>query len=335
MVSLKQSTLPIIRKLQDERSSKIISYILGDSQPFATKIANDVVPILNKHLNKIGKQKSINLFLYTTGGDMIAPLRIVNLIREYTDNLEVLIPRKAHSAGTLLSLGANKIVMGKAGELSPIDPSTSHPFNPKKADGEKPLEISVEDVNSYFLFAKEQAKLKKETDLMKAFELLVEKLHPLALGNIYRGYRMASILAQKLLSTHIKTNSKEAKDKIDSIVKKLTEDIPVHGYPINRREAKENIGLRVEFASLKIERQLENLFEQYSNHLQLGSSFSPMQILGDKAQAQYTRDGALVESEIGLDTFTFKADITKVISPEGRPIPSINMSAEWKETNYE
>lgn len=114
----------LIKKLESERKSRVISYATGDRPPFATKIASDIVPLLGNLLDGIGKVKKISLFLYTSGGDMLAPIRIVKLIRNHCDEFEVLVPYKAHSAGTLICLGADTIVMGKLGEITPVDPTT-------------------------------------------------------------------------------------------------------------------------------------------------------------------------------------------------------------------
>ena len=96
------SRLDLIKKLETERGSRVISYATGDRLPFATKIAGDVVPLLGTLLDGIGKVKKISLLLYTSGGDMLAPIRIVKLIRNHCENFEVLVPYKAHSAGTLI-----------------------------------------------------------------------------------------------------------------------------------------------------------------------------------------------------------------------------------------
>ena len=123
--------LGLIKKLEGARDSRVISYVTGDRTPFATKIAGDIVPLLGNLLDGVGKVKKISLLLYTSGGDMLAPIRIVKLIRNHCDKFEVLVPYKAHSAGTLICLGADSIVMGKLGELTPVDPTTGHPFNPQ------------------------------------------------------------------------------------------------------------------------------------------------------------------------------------------------------------
>src|SRR3989344_2937480 len=132
----------LFKSLEKERDSRVVAYITGDRPPFSTRIAADVVPLLSDLLERIGKAKKISLFLYTSGGDMLAPVRIVKLIRHHCDSFEVIIPYKAHSAGTLIALGADAIVMGKLGELTPVDPSTGHPFNPQNpASPQQKLEI--------------------------------------------------------------------------------------------------------------------------------------------------------------------------------------------------
>ncbi|MBU0734226.1 MAG: hypothetical protein KKG10_08760, partial [Proteobacteria bacterium] len=47
------------------------------------------------------------------------------MLREFCEKLAVLVPFRAHSAGTTLALGADEIVMGPLGELGPVDPSVA------------------------------------------------------------------------------------------------------------------------------------------------------------------------------------------------------------------
>ena len=229
------SKIDLIKKLETERTSRVITYATSDRAPFATKIANDIIPLLGNQLDAIGKVKKISLFLYTSGGDMLAPIRIVKLIRNHCDEFEILVPYKAHSAGTLICMGADTIVMGKLGELTPVDPTTDHPFNPQNpSNPQQRLPVSVEDLNSYLLFAKEKAGV-KEDQMIDSYKLLVEKLHPLSIGNAYRAYRMAKMVSERLLWLHMDKND----EKIKKIVKEMTGDITIHAYPIDRDEATE------------------------------------------------------------------------------------------------
>lgn len=96
--------------------------------PPAAKLSEAVAVPLYDQLRAMGPQPAIDLVLHTMGGDAEAPSRIVALLREYCDELAVLIPHRAHSAGTLLALGANEIVMTPLSILGPIDPQRTHPL---------------------------------------------------------------------------------------------------------------------------------------------------------------------------------------------------------------
>ncbi|MFN0181188.1 MAG: SDH family Clp fold serine proteinase [Gemmatimonadales bacterium] len=86
------------------------------------------------HLRAFGKnQPRIDLVLYTTGGDIMAAYRLVPLIREYCETFTVIVPFRCQSAGTLVALGADNIIMLPEGQLSPVDPSTNGPYNPRGA----------------------------------------------------------------------------------------------------------------------------------------------------------------------------------------------------------
>ena len=100
-------------QLEAKLQTKIITYVTSDRKGFETQIAQDVIDLFINHLDKIGVVPKISLYLYTRGGDTAAAWNIVNLLRQYCDELQVIIPHKAHSAGTLISIGANSIIMTK------------------------------------------------------------------------------------------------------------------------------------------------------------------------------------------------------------------------------
>jgi hypothetical protein len=242
---------------------------------------------------------------------------LVKLIRSYCKEFEVLIPYRAHSAGTLIALGADKIVMGRLAELSPVDPTTVHPFNPPDPSfPQRKLEISAEDLNSYFLLAKEMAKIKEE-QMNEPLKYLVERIHPLSLGNAYRVYRMGKMIAEKLLELHMNRETEEK--KIERIIKEITGEILcIHGYPINRDEAK-RIGLKVEIPDENLEKNLWKLYEIYAKEMKLDIPFHPTEILGDKEIAEIKYTGAYIESYNLSDQFIFKGKVRKTIR-DNRPI---------------
>ena len=185
----------LIQQIEKTRNSKVITYITSDRQgPVNARVAMDIIPIISKQLRQIGKVENIDLFLYSTGGDTMVPWRLVSMIREYCNKFSVLIPYKAHSAASMISLGADEIVMTDLSELSPIDPSTANVFNPSDpTNPQSKIPISVEDVMAYFDLAKNKFGIKSDEDLTKVFNKFVEsnpQIHPLALGNVNRTHNL-------------------------------------------------------------------------------------------------------------------------------------------------
>jgi len=68
---------------------------------------------------------AIDLLLHTPGGNIDAAEKLIMLLRAKVGDagmIRVIVPDFAKSAGTLLALGANKIVMSDSSELGTIDP---------------------------------------------------------------------------------------------------------------------------------------------------------------------------------------------------------------------
>lgn len=268
-----------IDSLESTRGSRILAYVTSDRKPpLQAKIATDVIPIFYEHLKRIKKTEKIELFLYSTGGDIMPPWRLVNLIREFSKTFNVLVPYKAHSAATMIALGADKIVMGGLGELSPIDPNIGTPFNPPHPDvpNEPKIEISVEDVFGYINLAKEKLQITEQSNVVDVLKSLVDKIHPLAIGAVYRTHSLIRLLAAKLLSLHM-DEEKEA-ERINQIVKDLVEKLYYHNYLINREEAKK-LGLKIESPSDKLEQLIWDLYSIYEEEMELGKAFNPLQLI--------------------------------------------------------
>jgi len=273
----------LIKKIEQIRGSRVITYLTSDRQgPVNARVAMDIIPIISKQLRNIGKTEKIDLFLYSTGGDTMVPWRLVSMIREYCDKFSVLIPHKAHSAATMISLGADEIVMSDLSELSPIDPSTANVFNPQDPQNpQNKIPISVEDVMAYFDLAKNKFGIKNDEQLAMIFNKFVEsnpQIHPLALGNVNRTHNLIRILAKRLLKSH---TSPMREEEIEKIVDYFTEKLYSHQYFIGRKEAKEDLGVKsVVFADESLSKALSDLYEEYVKEMNLGVMWNAENELG-------------------------------------------------------
>ena len=261
-----KNRIELYKILEEERQSKVIVYCTSDRQNLETQIAEDVLPIFTDHLDYIENVKRISLFLYTRGGNTLAAWSLINLIRSFCKELEIIIPFKCHSAGTLISLGSNKIVMTKQATLGPIDPSLNGPLNPL-IPGQPPnikAPVSVEAVNAYFQIAKDSLKIKDQKYLSNILIDLSNKIHPLTLGAVSKSTTQIKMLAEKLL--RYQNINKKTKEKIISF---LCSESGSHDYTINRKEAKEMLGLNIEKPSEKLYAIIRDIYKDIEKDLLL------------------------------------------------------------------
>ncbi|WAH96177.1 SDH family Clp fold serine proteinase [Arthrobacter sp. MMS18-M83] len=73
-------------------------------------------------INGFDRSKGLTLILHTPGGVTNAAESIVSYLRQMYSSFEVIIPAYAMSAGTMISLASDEIVIAKHGQLGPIDP---------------------------------------------------------------------------------------------------------------------------------------------------------------------------------------------------------------------
>jgi len=294
----------ILQELEKKLGSKLITLVTGDRIGVPISLALDILPIFHKFIFEDEKiHDNLTLFLYSRGGDAVTALSLVSLIREHYKKFNVLIPFRAHSAATLITLGANLIYMCKTGELSPIDVSLTTPYNPL-VDIKKPkrpgniLPVSVEDLNGFIEFVKNILEIKEPSELIKSLEILCKKLNPLAIGALHRAREQNEQIAKTLMEYHIDDNN-----KIEEIAEILTRGLYTHSYLLSRNDTKK-IGLPVVEIKPEIEKLIMGLHFEYFNLLELNIPYSPEMYLHDD------------NSEKGKDILLHRGIIETIISNE-------------------
>ncbi len=291
--------LELIQRLESELSCKIITYICGDGPLGQANIADDVVPILYKHLSAINstpheKRPDIALYLYARGGATETPWKIATLIRDMCARFTVIIPYKAHSATTMIAMAADKILMHEMGELGPVDPSMRLTGDTRSGNDHPMLpEIGVEDIAAFLRFLKNRVGLSDQTALAQLASNLTQSLAPPVLGRLERVYSHAQVVTSKLLGLH---KPPMDTDRIARIVDALTEKCYVHGHAVRRAEAKE-IGLDVEALGKDANLLTWELYQNYCDAMWLDHPKHPSNYIG--GHAEYVKEDipiAFVES---------------------------------------
>ena len=272
----------IIQKIEEKRGSKVITYVTSDRPGLSVPIMGDVVSLIHEHILALKEEEraKLDFFIYSRGGQSDVPWAIVSMFREYSQkgSFSVLIPYRAHSAATVIALGADEIVMTKKAELGPIDITiSSGPYNPTEKDSHQRLPISVEDVTGYFSLL-ERVGCERPNEKMKGFELLTNHVHPLALGTVSRLLEETKLVALRLLSTRANPFSEEENHEI---VRRISSEVYSHNHAISRTEAVKYIGLeQVKTAEeVGIADELWTLYEEYKNLFHFNDPFKPEEYL--------------------------------------------------------
>lgn len=302
----------LLRELEKARKSKVLLYVTGDRPAWQTQISTEAVDMFSDHLDAIGVAKKISLVLYTNGGNTLAAWNIINLLRLFCDDLEIILPSKSLSAGTLMSLGANRIVMTKQATLGPIDPSIMGPLNPiiPGAPNAARAPVSVEAIRGYLDWACKELDIREGQNLTQIFTFLSQQVHPLVLGQIYRSRTQIQYLARRLLAHQVSDQ-----EKVNSIIAFLCSDSGSHDYTINRREARD-LGLKVEVPSEDLYGLIRKIHLSFRAELQLAEPYDPASLIGQDVQAPYHFRRCLIESiPGGSHAFISEGTLTKVMAP--------------------
>jgi hypothetical protein len=297
----------IIQDIERKRGSKVIAYVTSDRSGLGVQIMGDVVSLIHEHMLRFKEEEraKLDFFMYSRGGQSDVPWTIVSMFREYSQkgSFSVLIPYRAHSAATVIALGADEIVMARKAELGPIDITMERgPYNPVGKEPHDIKPVSVEDVTGYFSLLGKVG-CERPDEKMKGFELLTAHVHPLALGTVSRLLEQTKLVGLRLLGTRANPFSDEENNEI---IKRLSSESFSHTHTISRSEALKYIGLKqVKYAEeVGIADELWELYEEYRQLFSLEEPFRPEEYLISIDLEEHTWPDlnlACIESSEGVD----------------------------------
>ncbi|HEX2732488.1 MAG TPA: hypothetical protein VHM70_12835 [Polyangiaceae bacterium] len=262
-------TQRLIQVIEERLGVPFIAYW---TSPSGAVCDNDVLA-LYEVLSVIGKHPRVALSVKSDGGSGEASLRLVHLLRQYTERVTALIPLECASAATMLSLGAEELLMGPLAHLTAVDTSLRHELSPVDVDNEL-VSVSQDELLRVVRLWKESATRQLEapnnpsTPEVNPYQALFTYVHPLVIGAVDRISSLSIRLCQEILSFHM-TDAK----KVERISRSLSEGYPSHEYPITLREA-QRIGLNAK----PLDAELNQLL------LELNSLYAEM---GQKALTDY------------------------------------------------
>lgn len=128
--STRKKYIIAVEKLLEGRP--LVSFFTSFNYPVS--IDDSDCDMLQSILQTLDTSKGLALMISTPGGDGLAAERIVNTCRAYsgTGDYWAIVPGKAKSAGTIVAMGASKIIMAPSSELGPVDPQIFRVENGQK-----------------------------------------------------------------------------------------------------------------------------------------------------------------------------------------------------------
>lgn len=195
-------------------------FLLDDHNSIGSEHANKIY----NALSKVENQKDIFLIIDSRGGSIESAYLISKTCRRLSKRKFIIgIPRRAKSAATLISLGADEIHMGLMSELGPIDPQiASIPALGLSNALKVVAELSQKYPGSAEMFSK----------------YLKEKLFLPQLGHLERMCESAEQYATRLLKHNKNISGKKASDLASHFVKHYKD----HGFVIDCDESQELLG---------------------------------------------------------------------------------------------
>lgn len=193
---------------------------------------------------KTQKESKLCIVLVTYGGDPDAAYRIARASNHHYERVEILIPDVCKSAGTLLCIGAHKLIFGDRGELGPLDIQLSKPD--EMFDSMSGLDI-IQALNAlenqiltsfrnYLIDIRHGSQIRTKTAADIAAKLadgliapIAAKIDPITLGEHQRAMRIAYDYGKRL--------NEMVKSLRESALEKLVSEYPSHGFVIDRKEA--------------------------------------------------------------------------------------------------
>jgi hypothetical protein len=226
----------LIREIQTSTGNKLICYIAGIAAPVDRE---DVVCFVDL-LHNISHGQNIDLILHTGGGDIDAAEKLMTMVRKKasTGQVRVIVPDYAKSAGTLMALGADRIIMSDTSELGPIDPQVIR----ADRNGNR-MRHSVK--NYLDAYSEHREALKKNPSDLTA-QVMLNKLDPETVQLFTSIMNRARELAEKQLHRGMMKEAGNWSQAVSALLD--NSQFQTHGQPISWEDASDpRIGLTVDY----------------------------------------------------------------------------------------
>lgn len=217
-ISISELRSKYLLKLSEKTGRNVIAYYSGwlkDPSKKNLDINDSDMTGFMQCLKGMDCSKGLDLMLHTPGGNPTAAEGIVNYLHaKFKDDIRVIIPQMAMSAGTMLACSAKSIVMGKQSCLGPIDPQyggvPAYNIKAEYEDAKRNLDVSP-NAGTYWTM--------QLSRYPRAFYYTV-----------CDGIQLSAVLASEWLGAYMfkQFKQKEREDRIGKIISQLNNNNKSH-----------------------------------------------------------------------------------------------------------
>lgn len=170
-------------------------------------ISDDDINSLMACIHKMDRSKGLDLILHTPGGAIAATEAIAHYLRQmFGRDIRAIVPQIAMSAGTMLALSCNCIVLGKQSSLGPIDPQI----------GGIPADVVVTE------FARAYAEIKEDANKAHVWAPILSRYMPSFLTQCEYAVEWSKKFVQEMLQTNMFADDDDAVEKAAGVVTALS-----------------------------------------------------------------------------------------------------------------
>lgn len=193
------------------------------------------------------------VFLTTYGGSADDAYRLSKFLQRNYEKFTMYVLGYCKSAGTLIALGADEVVMSHRGEFGPLDVQISKPDHLIPDSSGLDLNQALDDLssNTFVFFQKYLLEIIKNSagqittatasEIAKGLteciiKPIASQVDPIRLGEINREVKISIEYGKRLVLRKIRSGVIDRKSIMESIVV-LTQSFPSHGFVIDIDEA--------------------------------------------------------------------------------------------------
>ncbi len=255
----------LLKSLVSERKKPALLLRMGSVSPLS------VMFVMNELRDK--NFDELDVILETPGGHIESAYKIVKLLRKHAKRINIIVPNYAKSAGTLISLAGESLVLATTSELGPLDVQI-----PEQQDGDvdtfksalngyKSLEqiqnhaIENLDIATKLILHRTGNRMRLQEVIKLAIEFsgntsgcLYSQIHPKSITEYARALDIGEQYGVRILVRYMGWSSEKAKP----VIHRMVYDYPSHGFIIDTEELTE-LGFTVEHAQGDLETVMEAL----------------------------------------------------------------------------